>query len=85
MERLEAILALGRIAHETVLAGLDVRNSAAPFGHGRRHRIGAIDLYDSFHCSRLNTNTGKLTKEMFRKIFERAKALVGDGNNRVIG
>jgi uracil-DNA glycosylase len=69
MQRLRAILALGRIAHDSVVASLDVRISAAPFGHGRRHVVGELSLYDSFHCSRLNTNTGKLTPEMFAAVF----------------
>jgi len=74
MGRLAAILALGRIAHDSVLAALGVRSSAAPFGHGRRHGIAGVELYDSFHCSRLNTNTGKLTPEMFAAVFAAIRA-----------
>jgi uracil-DNA glycosylase family 4 len=74
MAQLRAILALGRIAHDSVLASLGVRASAAGFGHGRMHAIGRLRLYDSFHCSRLNTNTGKLTPEMFAAVFASVRA-----------
>ncbi len=72
--RLCAILALGRIAHDSVLASLGVRGSAAGFAHGRIHPIGDLSLYDSFHCSRLNTNTGRLTPEMFGAVFAEIRA-----------
>jgi uracil-DNA glycosylase len=68
------ILALGRIAHDSVLACFGVRNSAAVFGHGRTHALGDLTLYDSFHCSRLNTNTGRLTPEMFAAVFAKIRA-----------
>ena len=74
MVQLRAILALGRIAHDSVLASLGLRSSAAGFGHGRIHPIGDLRLYDSFHCSRLNTNTGKLTPEMFGAVFAEIRA-----------
>ena len=74
MVQLRAILALGRIAHDSVLASLGVRGSAAGFGHGRIHPIGDLRLYDSFHCSRLNTNTGRLTREMFGAVFAEIRA-----------
>jgi uracil-DNA glycosylase len=71
MPRLAAILALGRIAHDSTLAALAVRRSAFPFAHGRRHdpRPG-LALFDSFHCSRYNTNTGRLTPQMFRAVLD---------------
>ena len=74
MPRLRAIVALGRIAHDTVLKPLKLKASAAPFAHGAIHQAGSIRLYDSYHCSRYNTNTGVLTAEMFRKVFARLKA-----------
>src|SRR5216684_8191026 len=61
MPRLRAILALGRVAHDSVVKSLKLRGSAAPFAHGAVHRSGAAKLYDSYHCSRYNTNTGVLT------------------------
>jgi uracil-DNA glycosylase family 4 len=69
MPRLTAVLALGRIAHETFLGAQAARRSAYPFGHGRSHEIGTLKLFDSYHCSRYNTNTRVLTPLMFREVF----------------
>ena len=74
MPRLRAIVALGRIAHDTVLKPLQLKSSQAPFAHGAVHQAGAFRLYDSYHCSRYNTTTGVLTPEMFRNVFARVKA-----------
>ncbi|MDE2378180.1 uracil-DNA glycosylase [Bradyrhizobium sp.] len=74
MPRLRAIVALGRIAHDTVLKTLKLKGSQAPFAHGAVHQAGAIRLYDSYHCSRYNTNTGVLTPQMFRTVFAKVKA-----------
>ena len=72
--RLRAILALGRIAHDSTLRALDVRLAERPFAHGAVHQCGRIGLYDSYHSSRLNTNTGVLTPEMFEAVFARIRA-----------
>jgi uracil-DNA glycosylase family 4 len=74
MPRLRAIVALGRVAHDTLLKTLGLRAAAAPFAHGAIHQAGPLKLYDSYHCSRYNTNTGVLTEEMFRSVFARVKA-----------
>jgi uracil-DNA glycosylase len=74
MPRLRAIVALGRIAHDTMLKILNLRGAAAPFAHGAVHQAGRVKLYDSYHCSRYNTNTGVLTAEMFRSVFAKVKA-----------
>jgi uracil-DNA glycosylase len=74
MPRLHAIVALGRVAHDTLLKTLALRAAAAPFAHGAIHQAGSLRLYDSYHCSRYNTNTGVLTEEMFRSVFARVKA-----------
>jgi uracil-DNA glycosylase len=74
MPGLRAIVALGRIAHETTLKALGLRSSAAPFAHGAIHAAGALKLYDSYHCSRYNTNTRVLTPEMFRSVFAKVRA-----------
>jgi uracil-DNA glycosylase family 4 len=74
MTNLRAIVALGRIAHDSVLAALGTKRSAAPFGHAASHAIGHLRLFDSYHCSRLNTNTGVLTPAMFRALFDDARA-----------
>ena len=77
MPRLAAIVALGRIAHETTLKALGIRGSAAPFAHGAAHQAGALRLYDSYHCSRYNTNTRVLTPDMFRSVFAHVRADLG--------
>jgi len=70
LPRLRAILALGAIAHQAVVTTLGFRRALFPFGHGRLHALpGGLTLADSYHCSRLNTNTGKLSPEMFEAIF----------------
>jgi uracil-DNA glycosylase len=77
MPRLRAIVALGRIAHESTVKALGMRNAAVPFAHGAAHKAGAIGLYDSYHCSRYNTNTGVLTPKMFREVFAKVRADLG--------
>lgn len=74
MPRLAAVVALGRIAHETTLAALGQRPARFAFAHGRVHRLAAHALFDSYHCSRYNTNTGRLTAEMFRDVFAAVRA-----------
>jgi uracil-DNA glycosylase len=65
------ILALGTIAHQAVLKALNLRQSAYRFGHGARHALpdGRV-LHDSYHCSRYNTQTRRLTPAMFRQVFD---------------
>lgn len=71
LNKLSVILALGRIAHDQTLAALGLRKALFPFAHGARHELDdGRTLYDSFHCSRYNTNTGRLTPDMFRSVFE---------------
>ena len=70
LSQLRAMVLLGRIAHDTALRTLGLKLSAYPFGHGATHRPpGAPALFDSYHCSRYNTNTGQLTPDMFRSVF----------------
>jgi uracil-DNA glycosylase len=70
MPRLRAMLALGAIAHDAALAALGLRRTPFRFAHGALHLLpdGRL-LADSYHCSRLNTNTGKLTPTMFEAVF----------------
>lgn len=76
MPNLRVLVSLGRISHEAVLRVLGLRQAAFPFAHGAVHRLSdRLTLADSFHCSRYNTNTGKLTVEMFERVFEAAAAL----------
>jgi uracil-DNA glycosylase family 4 len=74
MPNLRAIMVLGRIAHDSTLKVLGLRAAEAPFSHGAVHRAGALKLYDSYHCSRYNTNTRVLTPEMFRSVFAKIRA-----------
>jgi uracil-DNA glycosylase len=76
MTNLHAIVPLGRIAHDSVLAALGVKKSAYAFSHGCRHEIGGLNLFSSYHCSRYNTNTGVLTPEMFRDVFAQVRAFL---------
>ncbi|MFL6837971.1 MAG: uracil-DNA glycosylase [Bradyrhizobium sp.] len=73
MPKLRAVVVLGRIAHESTVKALGLRNAAAPFAHGAVHMAGALGLYDSYHCSRYNTNTGVLTPKMFRSVFAKVR------------
>jgi uracil-DNA glycosylase family 4 len=74
MPQLRAILALGRVAHESTVKALNLRSAAAPFAHGAIHRVSKVTLYDSYHCSRYNTNTRVLTPEMFRSVFAKVRS-----------
>ncbi len=74
MKNLRAILALGQIAHNSVVTTLALKKSATPFKHGGKRTLDSVTLFSSYHCSRYNTNTGVLTPEMFRKVFEKVRA-----------
>jgi len=67
---LEAVLTLGTIAHQSTVRALGARVADHPFGHGARSSIGPIAVFSSYHCSRYNTNTGRLTEDMFVSVFE---------------
>lgn len=76
---LSIVLSLGSVAHRAVLAALAVKPSSAPFAHGARHRLPrSLTLIDSYHCSRQNTNTGRLTPSMFRAVFEDIRRLLAE-------
>jgi uracil-DNA glycosylase len=80
-DRLIAIVALGRIAHDSVVQSLGRKRSELPFAHGREHQLETygphgLTLFDSYHCSRYNTNTGVLTAEMFQAVFARARVML---------
>jgi uracil-DNA glycosylase len=69
MPNLAALVLLGRIAHDSTVAALGRPLAAMPFAHGAQHAAGGLTLFDSYHCSRYNTNTGVLTADMFREVF----------------
>lgn len=79
MRQLRVILALGRIAHDSVVRAAGMRLAELPFRHGALHRIRpGLMLADSYHCSRYNTNTGRLTEAMFRDVLARIVPLLSD-------
>jgi uracil-DNA glycosylase family 4 len=67
------VLALGTIAHNAVLRALGIKASAHRFGHGAEHELDGLTLIDSYHCSRYNTQTRRLTPEMFQAVFARIR------------
>ncbi|MET0065175.1 MAG: uracil-DNA glycosylase [Candidatus Thiodiazotropha sp.] len=71
------VVALGSIAHQAVIKALGQRQKAFPFAHAAEHRLdGKLRLIDSYHCSRYNTQTGRLTPRMFQRVFRRARKLL---------
>ena len=76
LPQLKVIVTLGDVSRRNVLKALGKPASAMAPGHGSEARVGPYVLLNSYHCSRLNTNTGRLTPLMFREIFERARILI---------
>jgi uracil-DNA glycosylase len=79
LPRLSVIVALGEVARRNVIRALGERLSPAR-GHGAETDLGRYRLISSYHCSRLNTNTGRLTVAMFEAVFERARDLLTESN-----
>ena len=74
---LKAIVVLGRIAHDSTFKALDLKLAPYPFAHGAVHGLpGGLRLFDSYHCSRYNTNTGALTTEMFESVFSAVRDIL---------
>ena len=75
LPNLATLLAIGRIAHDAILDAFQLKRGAYPFAHGARHALrDGLVLFDSYHCSRQNTNTGRLTPAMFEKVVTEAAA-----------
>ncbi len=75
------MLALGGIAHRAIIRALSLRQADYPFGHAAEHELAeGLLLLDSYHCSRYNTNTRRLTDEMFRAVLARAKELLAQAS-----
>ncbi|MEM7216473.1 MAG: uracil-DNA glycosylase [Pseudomonadota bacterium] len=72
-ENLGAILTLGKISHDSVVRALGGKLSATPFGHNKAQEVNGYRIVSSYHCSRYNTNTGRLTESMFEDVFETAR------------
>lgn len=77
-KNLEAIITLGTIAHQSTVRALGLRVADYKFGHGVRKAAGQITIFSSYHCSRYNTNTGKLTEDMFVSVFRDVADLLGN-------
>ncbi len=77
MKNLRVVFALGGVAHGAVLNAFDIKKSTFPFSHGARHELRCkLTLIDSYHCSRYNTNTGRLTTKMFEKVLKDVASLL---------
>ena len=75
---LKAILCLGKISHNNTLRALGLKLKNYPFGHHKVYELqGGKQLYSSYHCSRYNTNTKRLTEEMFYKVFADIRSFIG--------
>ena len=72
-KNLKVIIALGLIAHKSIISAFNLKQKLYKFKHGSKYKINNLILIDSYHCSRYNTNTGRLNEEMFEKIFFEAK------------
>jgi uracil-DNA glycosylase family 4 len=66
------VLALGGVSHRAVIRALGLKQADYPFGHAAVHRLDAFDLVDTYHCSRYNTQTGRLTEAMFLDVLQTA-------------
>ena len=77
MPDLRVVLALGRIAHDNVLTAMGERRAGHPFGHCAVHELDGFHLVDSYHCSRYNTNPGRLTPDMFNRVFSEIRRIAG--------
>lgn len=77
LPNLKVIITLGDVSRRNVLKAIGLKASAGPPGHGTEFQAGPYTILNSYHCSRLNTNTGRLTAEMFEAVFQRARELVG--------
>lgn len=78
LPRLKVIVTLGDVSRRNVLRALGLKASAGIAGHGTEFPAGPYTVLNSYHCSRLNTNTGRLTGEMFEAVFRRARALIDE-------
>lgn len=70
LPQLSAIITLGKISHDSTVRALGGRVSAHGFGHGAETELGGLRIFSSYHCSRYNINTGRLTAQMFDAVFE---------------
>lgn len=76
MPAASVVLALGGIAHRAIIKAVSGRQADHKFAHAALHELGEFRLLDSYHCSRYNTNTGRLTESMFDDVFAKARDLL---------
>lgn len=76
LSQVKVLLCLGKISHDSTVRALGLRLKDHPFGHGSEYKVSDLTLLSSYHCSRYNTNTRRLTEEMFENVFARAKTLI---------
>ena len=77
LKKLKVIVSLGRVSHENILTALTIKKSEYPFAHAAKHQVAKnLTMIDSYHCSRYNTNTGRLTEKMFEDVFSIAKSIL---------
>lgn len=76
MPRLRVILTLGKIAHDSISRICKIKPANAPFKHGAQYHIDTCTIIASYHCSRYNTNTRRLTHKMFGEIFDKIRTLI---------
>ena len=81
LPQLKVMLCLGKISHDSTVRALGLKLKDYPFGHGTKYGVKAdgrdLTLLSSYHCSRYNTNTGRLTAEMFEDVFAMAREAIG--------
>lgn len=79
LPNLAAAVTLGKIAHDSLARTMNVRVAGVPFGHEVRHDMNGLAVFSSYHCSRYNTNTGRLTTGMFEEVFAAVRDHIGRG------
>lgn len=73
---LQAIVTLGKISHDSTIRTLKHRVSQHPFGHNKTTQVAGLKIFPSYHCSRYNTNTGRLTTDMFETVFRSVREYI---------
>ena len=76
LPNLNLLITLGKISHDSTARSLGVRVASVPFAHNAKHQMGDYTVLSSYHCSRYNTNTGRLTEAMFHDVFRAARGFV---------
>jgi uracil-DNA glycosylase family 4 len=76
LSNLKILVTLGKISHDSTARALGIRVAGVPFGHNRQYQMDRFTVLASYHCSRYNTNTGRLTESMFHDVFRSARTLI---------